>query len=407
VLVLHAAHFLDVEHGTLVSPAQMLVRGNRIVEVGPSVAHPEGAKVIDLGSSTLMPGLIDAHVHLFLHPGAEDLQTVVESVPERTILAQIAARDDLMAGFTAERDMGTEGAGSADSAVRNAIDSGLIPGPRMSVSGNAISILGGHEDAIHFNPAEHISSNATYANSAGELVAVIRQQLKEGADFIKIYQTGADRLADGKFTTPYQYTEAELLAAVQETARVGKRVGVHCTGEPGALYAVQAGVASIDHAYQLGAETMRVMREKQIYAVPTFAISEYFAAHAGSPALAERERSLLAFHAEEFRRQLAAGVPMAVGSDVGPFPHGTQAREFELMVKYGMPAADVLRASLLHGARLLGKQDLVGQLKPGFYADVIAVPGDPLQDISVLERVRFVMKDGVVYRNDSSNEDRK
>jgi imidazolonepropionase-like amidohydrolase len=407
VLVLHAAHFLDVEHGTLVSPAQMLVRGNRIVEVGPSVAHPEGAKVIDLGSSTLMPGLIDAHVHLFLHPGAEDLQTVVESVPERTILAQIAARDDLMAGFTAERDMGTEGAGSADSAVRNAIDSGLIPGPRMSVSGNAISILGGHEDAIHFNPAEHISSNATYANNAGELVAVIRQQLKEGADFIKIYQTGADRLADGKFTTPYQYTEAELLAAVQETARVGKRVGVHCTGEPGALYAVQAGVASIDHAYQLGAETMRVMREKQIYAVPTFAISEYFAAHADSPALAERERSLLAFHAEEFRRQLAAGVPMAVGSDVGPFPHGTQAREFELMVKYGMPAADVLRASLLHGARLLGKQDLVGQLKPGFYADVIAVPGDPLQDISVLERVRFVMKDGVVYRNDSSNEDRK
>jgi imidazolonepropionase-like amidohydrolase len=188
----------------------VLVRGNRIVEAGSSVAHPGGATVIDLGAATLMPGLIDVHVHLFLHPGAEDLQTVVESVPERTILAEIAAREDLMAGFTAERDMGTEGAGSADSAVRNAIDSGLIPGPRMSVSGNAISILGGHEDAIHFNPAEHISSNATYANNAGELVSVIRQQLKEGADFIKIYQTGADHFADGKFTTPYQYTEAEL-----------------------------------------------------------------------------------------------------------------------------------------------------------------------------------------------------
>jgi imidazolonepropionase-like amidohydrolase len=407
VLVLHASHLLDVEHGKLVSPGEILVRGNRIVEIGSSVAHPEGADVIDLGSSTLMPGLIDAHVHLFLHPGAEDLQTVVESVPERTILAEIAARDDLMAGFTAERDMGTEGAGSADSAVRNAIDSGLIPGPRMSVSGNAISILGGHEDAIHFNPAEHISSNATYANNADELVAVIRQQLKEGADFIKIYQTGADHLVDGKFTTPYQYTEAQLEAAVQETARVSKRVGVHCTGEPGALYAVQAGVASIDHAYQLSAETMRIMREKQIYAVPTFAISEDFAAHADSPALAERERALQAFHAEEFRRQLAAGVPMAVGSDVGPFPHGTQAREFELMVRYGMPAADVLRASLLNGARLLGKQDVIGQLKPGFYADVIAVPGDPLQDISVLGRVSFVMKDGVVYRNDAKNGDRK
>lgn len=407
VLVLHAAHLLDVEHGTLVSPGELLVRGNRIIEVGSSVSHPAGAPVVDLGPSTLMPGLIDAHVHLFLHPGAEDLQTVVESVPERTILAEIAARDDLMAGFTAERDMGTEGAGSADSAVRNAIDAGLIPGPRMSVSGNAISIVGGHEDAIHFNPAEHISSNATYADNASELVSVIRQQLKEGADFIKIYETGSDHLADGKFTTPYQYNEAELAAAVQEAARMGTRVGVHCTGEPGALYAAHAGVASIDHAYQLSAETMRIMREKQIYAVPTFAIAEYFAAHAESPAAAERERAMQAFHAEEFRKQLAAGVPMAVGSDVGPFPHGTQAREFELMVKYGMPTADVLRASLLNGARLLGKQDAIGQLKPGFYADVIAVDGDPLQDISTLERVRFVMKNGVVYRDDSKNGSRK
>ncbi len=405
--VLHAAHILDVEHGTLTSPGEVLVRGNRIVEAGSSVTHPGGATVIDLGAATLMPGLIDAHVHLFLHPGAEDLQTVVESVPERTILAEIAARNDLMAGFTAERDMGTEGAGSADSAVRNAIDSGLIPGPRMTVSGNAISILGGHEDAIHFNPAEHISSNATYANNAGELVSVIRQQIKEGADFIKIYETGADRFANGKFTTPYQYTEAELEAAVRETARVGKRVGVHCTGEPGASYAAQAGVASIDHADQLSPETMRIMREKQIYAVPTFAILEYFAAHSDSPALAERERAILAFHAAEFRKQLAAGVPMAVGSDVGPFPHGTQAREFELMVEYGMPAADVLRASLLNGARLLDLQDLIGQLKPGFYADVIAVPGDPLQDISVLTRVSFVMKNGVVYKDGHGIERRK
>jgi imidazolonepropionase-like amidohydrolase len=148
---------------------------------------------------------------------------------------------------------------------------------------------------------------------------------------------------------------------------------------------------------------MRIMREKQIYAVPTFTVSEYFADHAESPAFAERERAMLAFHAEEFRKQLAAGVPMAVGSDVGPFPHGTQAREFELMVKYGMPAAEVLRASLLNGARLLGLQDLIGQLKTGFYADVIAVPGDPLQDISVLKRVSFVMKNGIVYKDAHRN----
>ena len=397
-IVLHAAHLLDVERGALVSPGEVLVRGNRIVAAGASVAHPDGATIIDLSGSTLMPGLIDAHIHLFLHPGAEDLQTVVESVPERTILAVIAAREDLMAGFTAERGMGTEGAGSADSAVRNAINAGLIPGPRLRVSGNAIDILGGHEDAIHFNPAGHISSNATYANDAGELVVAIRAQLKEGADFIKIYQTGPDSLADGKLTTPYQYTQAQLEAAVRETARAGTRVGVHCTGEPAALFAVRAGVASIDHAYQLGPETMRLMRERQIYAVPTFAIAEYFAAHAATPAAAERERALQAFHAAEFRKQLAAGVPMTMGSDVGPFPHGTQAREFELMVQYGMPPADVLRAGLLNGARLLGWEGAIGQLKPGYFADVIAVPGDPLTDISVLGRVSFVMKDGVVYR---------
>lgn len=396
--LLHAAHLLDVVSAKLVSPGEVLVRGNRIVEAGASVSHPAGASTIDLGEATLMPGLIDAHVHLFLHPGAEDLQTVAESVPERTILAELAARDDLMAGFTAERDMGTEGAGSADSAVRNAIDKGLIPGPRMRMSGNAISILGGHEDAIHFNPAEHISSNADYANNATELVEVIRRQLKEGADFIKIYETGASGLRDGKFWTPYQYTQAELETAVAETARMGTRVGVHCEGEPGALFAAKAGVASIDHANELSAETMKLMHEKQIYAVPTFAIQEYFAAHAETPAGADRETMLIKFHAAEFKKQLAAGVPMAVGSDVGPFPHGTQSREMELMVEFGMTPADVLKADLIHGAKLLDWEGKIGQLKSGFLADVIAVEGNPLEDIKVLNSVSFVMKDGVVYK---------
>ena len=198
------------------------MQNERIAEVGSAVTHPAGAEMIDLGDSTLLPGLIDAHVHLFLHPGEEDLQTVEESVPQRTILASLAARADLMAGFIAERDMGTEGAGSADTAVRNAIDQGLIPGPRLRISGNAMDILGGHEDALHYNPEQHVLSNATYANNAAELVTVIRQQVKEGADFIKIYETGPDSLRDGHLSTPYQYTEAELSAAVQEAARTSK-----------------------------------------------------------------------------------------------------------------------------------------------------------------------------------------
>ena len=399
VTVLHAAHLLDVAAGKLISPGEVLVRGNKIVEAGASVTHTAGVEAVDLGQdATLMPGLIDVHTHLFLHPGAEDLQTVQESVPWRTILAERAAWDDLRAGYTAERDMGTEGAGSADTAVRNAINQGLIPGPRMRVSGNAISILGGHEDAIGFNPASHVPSNADYANNATELVETIRRQLKEGADFTKIYETGEDHLANGKFTTPYQYSEAELEAAVQETARMGTRVGVHCTGEPGALYAARAGVASIDHAFYLSDETMRIMKEKQIYAVPTFAISEYFQQHgAGGPA-EWAEGSLQEFHAAEFKKQMAAGVPFAVGSDVGPFPHGTQAREMELMVQYGMSPAEVLKADLIHGARLLGWEGQIGELKPGYFADVIAVEGNPLEDISAVKHVSFVMKDGVVYQ---------
>ena len=397
-VVLHAARLLDIERGTIITPGEVLVEGDRIAEVGSAVRRPPGAEVIDFGDTTLLPGLIDAHVHLFLHPGAEDLQTIQESPPQRTISAVLAARADLMAGFTAERDMGTEGAGSADTAVRNAIDQGSIPGPRLRVSGNAVDILGGHEDASRYNPDQHVLSNATYANNAAELVLVIRRQFKEGADFIKIYETGRDSLRDGRFSTPYQYTEAELSAAVEEAARTGQRVAVHATGEPGALYAARAGVASIDHAYQLSDETMRIMREKQIFAVPTFTIAEYFAGHAASPAEAERQRQMLDLHVEEFHKQLRAGVPMAVGSDVGPFPHGTQAREFVLMVKYGITPLAALQADLLNGAKLLGWQDQIGALKPGYWADVIAVPGDPLKDISALERVSFVMKGGVIYR---------
>jgi len=401
--VLHAAHIFDVVAGKVLSPGEVLVVGDRIREAGTQVTHPTGANIIDLGDTTLMPGLIDAHVHLFLHPGAEDLQTVEESVPERVISAAAAARADLMAGFTAERDMGTEGAGCADVAIRNAIDRGQIPGPHMRVSCNAIDILGGHEDAIGFNPAQHVLSNADYANNAGELVRVMREQHKGGADFTKIYETGPDTLLGDDFTTTYQYTQAELAAAVTEAHRVGSRVAVHCTGEPGASYAVHAGVVSIDHAYQLSPETMKLMREKQIYAVPTFAIMEYFAKHPEHSADAAKYQAELDYHAAEFKKQLAAGTPFALGTDVGPFPHGTQAHEFELMVKYGMTPLDALRSDLINGAKLLDWADSIGQLKPGFYADVIAVPGDPLADISVLRHPVFVMKDGEIYRRRPAN----
>lgn len=404
VVVLHAARMLDVASGSIVTPGEVLVRGDRIVTAGAHVDRPAGAEVIDLGDMTLMPGMIDAHVHLFLHVGAEDLQTIQESVPERTLIAAGAAKADLMAGFTAERDMGSEGAGCADVAVRNAINKGSIPGPRMRMSCNAIDLTGGHEDAIGYNPAQRVLSNADYADSAEEIVKVMREQRKGGADFTKIYETGRDSYRDGVFKTPYQYTEAELAAAVKEAERVGGGVGsgrgvaVHATGEPGTGYAVAAGVASVDHAYQLTEATMRAMKEKQIYAVPTFAIAEYFADHAATPERAERGRAEQAYHAAEFKKQLAAGVPMAMGSDVGPFPHGTQAHELELMVKYGMKPAAALQADLINGAKLLGWGGQIGELNAGYFADVIAVPGNPLEDISATTKVGFVMKGGMVYK---------
>ncbi len=400
-LVLHAAHLLDVDSGKLLSPGEVLVRGERIVAVGTQVEHPGGAKMLDLGDSTLLPGLIDAHVHLFLHPGAEDGQTFYESVPERTLRAALAARDDLLAGFTAERDMGTEGAGSADTAVRDAINRGDIPGPRLRISGNAIDILGGHEDANGFNPAMHALSNATYANNAAELVSAMREQIKEGADFTKIYETGRDKLEGDVFSTPNQYSEDELRAAVQEAARTGRKVAVHATGEPGTGMAARAGVASIDHADQLSEATMKLMRERGIFAVPTFTILEYFAAHAASAEAAARYRAMQAYHAVQFKRQLAAGVPIALGSDVGPFPHGTQAREFALLVEYGMQPLEAIRAGTLNAAKLLGWEKEIGRLATGYSADIVAVPGNPLEDIGAMQRVNFVMKNGTVYRSNA------
>jgi imidazolonepropionase-like amidohydrolase len=397
-IVLHAARLLEVNTGTLVQPGEILVEGDRIRAVGAQVDHPQGAKMIDLGDATLLPGLIDAHVHLFLHPGAEDLQTVEESVPWRVILAEQAAKDDLMGGFTAERDMGTEGAGSADTAIRNAINRGLIPGPRLRISGNAIDLLGGHEDANHYNPAQHVLSNADYANSAEQIVEVMREQHKEGSDFAKIYETGSDRMIDDTLHTPYQYTAAQLTAAVEEAHRLGTGVAVHAMGEPGTLYAAQAGVASIDHATQLSDETMRLMKEKHIPAVPTFAIFDYFATHRASQDQAAMEAAMLDYKVREFKRQIAFGIPFAVGSDVGPFPHGTQARELTLMVRFGMKPLAALQADMIEGARLLGWEGQIGLLKPGYFADVIAVPGNPLEDISVVEHVSFVMKGGTVVR---------
>ncbi|MGH9475387.1 MAG: amidohydrolase family protein [Terriglobales bacterium] len=405
-VLIEAAAMLNVHNGQYTRPARILVEHGRIAALGADVTAPPGVKVLDLGNLTLLPGLIDCHVHMFLHPMAyghspdEAGQTIRESVPERTIIATIQAKQDLLAGFTTERDMGTEGAGPADTALRQAINDGEIPGPRLWISGNAISIIGGHEAIYGYNPAILIPQNADMVTGTTQLIEAIRRQHYEGSTFVKIYETGRDDFHDGVFHTPYQFTEAQLAAAVQEAARLGTFVGVHDQGEPGTLYAAEAGVASIDHATQLSPETMQLMIKKHIFAVPTFTVFEAFHSKAlGGPG---GTSPLIEYKARQFRKQLAAGVPIAMGTDVGPFPHGTQTQEFYWMVHYGMAPLAAIQAGTINGAELVRDDKDLGSLDAGKYADIVGVAGNPLQDITLLEHVKFVMKGGQVYKNEGN-----
>lgn len=404
-VLIEAAAMLNVHNGQYTRPARILVENGRITALGANVTAPAGVKVLNLGNLTLLPGLIDSHVHMFLHPMApghapdEAGQTIHESVAMRTIIATIQAKQDLMAGFTTEKDMGTEGAGSADTALRRAIDDGGIPGPRLWISGMAISIIGGHEAIYGYNPAIIIPQNADMVTGTTQLIETIRRQHYEGSTFVKIYETGRDAFHNGVFHTPYQFTEPQLAAAVQEAARLGTFVCVHDQGEPGTLYAAQAGVASIEHATQLSPETMKLMVQKHIFAVPTFTVFIAFNSKAlGGPGGPD---PLVEYKAREFRKQLAAGVPMAMGSDVGPFPHGTQSQEFYWMVHFGMSPLEAIQSGTINGAELVRDAKDLGSLDVGKYADIVGVNGDPLQNIKLLEHVQFVMKGGKVYKNAS------
>ena len=405
VIAIRAAHVLNVKTGAMAADQVVLVEGERIKAIGSAkeIQIPAGAEVIDLGHATLLPGLIDAHTHLFLHPGPQDTQTLKESVAWRTIMAAENAKADLMAGFTSERDCGTEGAGAADVDVRNAINAGKIPGPRMEVSTQAISIEGGHEDYFGYNPEVTMIPNAQMVegiNGPGGLISAIRTQAKEGADFIKIYVTGAEQIHSlTDFYVVPQFSLDELKAAVAEAKRLGKVVAVHAGGGLGTLYAAEAGVHSIEHGYYVDDATLQIMKRKGIWLVPTLTVTEWSIDQAASPAAQARGKIVRQLRHEHFQMALAAGVKIAMGSDVGPFPHGTQGMEFSWMVKYGMTPLAAIQAGTINAAELMGWSDRLGSIEVGKLADLVAVPDDPLKDIDTLQHTVFVMKDGVVYKN--------
>jgi len=402
-VVIRAVRLFDSQHGVFITNAVVLVRGERIVQAGAAdqVKIPAGAREINLHHATLLPGLIDAHTHLLLTgelAGRYDDELLKESYQYRTIEAVVNARKDLEAGFTSMRDLETEGAMYSDVDVRNAINRGLVPGPRLQVATRALSTTGGYP-LEGYSPEVTVPSGVQKVDSPWAARQAVREQISYGADLIKIYGTHHYHFTpDGKLVSIPTFTLEEVQAIVDEAHREGKKVACHAYGGPGLHNCLDAGVDSIEHGLDLDEAAIQEMIQKHIYFVPTLYVYEFDSSDDLKATRGKTSRARI--HEASFRRALAAGVPIAFGTDVGPFPHGTQAKEFAYMVRFGMTPVEALRAATWVAAELMGWQDRVGSVEPGKFADLVAVEGDPASDITELERVKFVMKGGQVVRND-------
>ncbi|UYY77369.1 metal-dependent hydrolase family protein [Sphingomonas sp. R1] len=373
---------------------QVLVRGDRIVAVGPNLTAPADAKVIPLDGDTLMPGMIEGHAHLFLHPYNEtswDDQVLHEPLALRTARAVAQARATLHAGFTSLRDLGTEGAGYADVGLKAAIDQGIVEGPRLQVATRAIVALGAYGPK-GFEPGIEVPQGAEEVSGPEQMVAAVRRQIAAGADWIKLY---ADyRWRPGEESRPTLSLE-EMKAAVAAAHDAGRPVAVHAATAEGMRRAIEAGVDTIEHGYGGTPAIFAAMAAKKIALCPTLAASDATSRYRGWSG-AEPAPAAVRINRESFRLALKAGVPICMGGDVGVFAHGDNTGEMVLMAAAGMRPADVLLAATSGNARWSGLAGRVGALKPGLLADLVAVAGDPTRDIAAVRTVRFVMKGGSV-----------
>jgi imidazolonepropionase-like amidohydrolase len=395
---IRAGQLLDPADGSLTKNAVILVRGDRVEQVGADAAIPAGARVIDLSAYTVLPGLIDSHTHILLQPEDEvGLPPVItKSQAFRTVQGVAAARKDLEAGFTTMRDVDSEGAGFADVAIRDAINKGIVPGPRLFVSTLAITITGGHMNNAGLNPDIAVPEPAALADSREAMVAEVRRQVKYGADWIKLYATGTLRHVDAASLEPLaQVSLEDVQAVVGEAKRWNRDVAAHAYGGDGAKNAIRGGVRSLEHGMLLDDEALKLMVEHGTWWCPT--LSVYIP---GTPEDdTEKQRQIVASHKAVFQKAMKMGVKIAFGTDVGAFEHGTSAREFARMVDYGMKPIDAIRAATVGGSELLRMEKQIGTIEPGKFADVIAVEGNPLEDIGALAHVAFVMKAGQVYKS--------
>jgi imidazolonepropionase-like amidohydrolase len=404
--VLRGARMIDGTGAPTVSNAVVVITDDRIVAVGPAstVAIPAGARVLDLGDVTLLPGFIDAHTHLIgrtLGDPLADVAVVRDYASYGAILGVANARSTLMAGFTTVRVVGTRH--FDDMALRQAITDGRVPGPRMQNAGNLIGITGGHCDQNGFRPGLiRYGPEDGVADGPEQIRAAVRYQVKSGADVIKMCATGGV-LSEGDAVGATQYTYEEMKALVDEATKLGRKVAAHAHGTEGIKLAVRAGVSSIEHGSFLDEEGARMMAQHGTFLVPTIMAGEAVERFAKNGVLKglRAEKALAAGAAVRNATRIAVAnhVQIALGTDAGVIPHGTNAREFGLMVEWGgMTPMAALNAGTLNGAKLLGWDARVGSLAAGKLADVVAVPGDPLADIHVTERVSFVMKGGVIYK---------
>ena len=403
ITVIRAGRLFDGTSGKLITDQVIIIHGDRIEAVGPasSIKVPSGATVIDLSKFTVLPGLIDGHEHIFLtgeDGGRYEEQILKESWQYRTIEALVNAKKDLDAGFTSMRDCETEGAMYSDVDVRNAINNGLIPGPRLLVSTRAMSVTGSYP-LLGYSPEVPVPHGVQIVDGPEEARKAVREQISYGADFIKIYGTGRSHFApDGKLVSTPTFTEPTIEAIVDETHRHGEKVACHAYGDPGLKNCLDAGVDAIEHGLDLTDADIAEMIQKKIWLVPT--LMPYEVIREDDMKASGGKNSRAAVHEVSFKKALAAGVKIAFGTDAGPFPHGTQAKEFEYMVKFGMSPARAILSSTREAAELMGWQDSVGSIEKGKYADIVAVSGNPLTDITELERVKFVMKGGEVVKNE-------
>ena len=404
-VVLHAAHLFDGTSDALVSGGvSVLVEDGKIRAVGKTVTVPPGAEVIELGDVTLLPGLIDAHTHLGMQSSdnwAQDQVDMLRRHPaEQAYYAATYARRTLEAGFTTVRDLGAA-MDFVDVSLRNAISAGLVPGPRMLVAVHALGATGGHADMDPY-PTDRVIPPGVpegICNGADACRAAVRFQAKGGADVIKVMASGGVLSLSDSVDAP-QLTLEELTAIVDEAHRLGKKVAAHCHGDIAGKTAIAAGVDSLEHGSFLKPDTLAQMKAKGVYLVPTLLAAEWVNTKLDRlpPSIVEKARAALAARSQMFKDALKAGVRIGFGTDSAVSPHGLNAREFALMVSLGMAPAAALRSATSVDAALLGLSAKLGTLEAGKLADVVAVPGNPLTDVRVMEHVVFVMKEGVVMK---------